>query len=59
MKNIINFIPMFSKKTINSTLKNIHDGHLSNLVLLDLDDKRFRYAVDFKGMSLLIIAASL
>ena len=27
MKNIINFIPIFSKKTINSTLKNIHDGY--------------------------------
>jgi len=50
MKNIINFIPMFSKKAVNNTLKNIHDGHLSNLVLLDLDNKRFRYGVDFKGI---------
>ena len=40
MKNIINFAPIFSTKTINSTLKNIHDGHLSNLVLLDLNDDK-------------------
>ena len=51
MKNIINFTPIFSKKTINSALKNIHDGHLSNLMLLDLDDgKKLRYDVDFKGI---------
>ena len=51
IKNIINFIPIFSKKTINSAVKNIHDGHLRNLVLLDLDDReKFRYGVDFKGV---------
>ena len=51
VKNIAHFIPIFSTKTINSTLKNIHDGHLSNLVLLDLnDDKKFRYSLGFKGM---------
>ena len=51
MKNIINFITIFSQKTIKSTLKNINDGYLSNLMLLDLDDSRkFRYDVDFEGI---------
>ena len=51
MKNIINFAPIFPKKTIKNTLKNIHDGYLSNLILLDLDDsKRFRYDIDFEGI---------
>ncbi|MDG2106228.1 MAG: AsmA-like C-terminal region-containing protein [Gammaproteobacteria bacterium] len=51
MKNIINFAPVFPKKTIKNILKNIHDGYLSNLILLDLDDsKRFRYDIDFEGI---------
>ncbi len=51
MKNIINFAPISPKKTIKNTLKNIHDGYLSNLILLDLDDsKRFRYDIDFEGI---------
>ena len=51
MKNIINFTSIFFKKTINDVLKNINDGYLSNLMLLDLDDaKKFRYDVDFKGI---------
>ena len=52
MKNIINFAPVFPKKTIQNILKNIHDGYLSNLILLDLDDsKRFRYDIDFEGIA--------
>jgi len=50
MKNVINFTYPFSKKNINNMLKYIHDGYLSNLVLLDLDNgKKFRYGVNFKG----------
>ena len=50
IKNIINFTPTFSNKTIASMLKNIQDGYLSNLTLLDLDDeKKLRYSLSFKG----------
>ena len=51
IKSIISFMPIFSKKTITSTLKNIRDGYLSNLTLLDLDnEKKLRYSLDFKGI---------
>jgi len=51
MKNLINFTYLFSKKNINNVLKDTHDGYLSDLVLLDLDnDKKFRYGTNFKGI---------
>ena len=51
MQKIINFSPVFSKKNIKSILKNVNNGYLSNLTLLDLGDrKKFRYDIDFEGI---------
>ena len=44
MKNIINFTPIFLRKLFKSSLKIYMMATLSNLILLDLDDrKKFRY----------------
>ncbi len=49
IKNIINFAPMLGNKNINSMLRNIYDGYLDNLLLLDLNDaEKLRYNLDFK-----------
>ena len=51
IKNTINFVPTLGNKTINSMLRNIHDGYLENLLLLDLNNnEKFRYSINFKDI---------
>ena len=51
IKNTINFVPTLGNKTINSMLRNIHDGYFENFVLLDLNNnKKFRYSISFKDI---------
>ena len=38
IKNIINFAPVFGNKTTNSILRDIQDGYIDNLLLLDLNN---------------------
>ncbi len=51
IKNIINFAPVFGNKTTNSILRDIRDGYLDNLLILDLNNnEKLRYSINFQDI---------
>ena len=51
IKKVINFLPTIGNKTINSISRNIYNGELSDIILLNIDNnKNLKYSMNFNNI---------